>query len=121
MHRSARAADPFWQRMAETSVRRRADGTLTLHYDPRIIDMLTVAPADLVLWDRFDRITVPTHVLGGTQSDILLPEILDRMQKSGPRPAATMFDDCGHAPSLARPGEADMVDGLIRGLSRAFP
>lgn len=99
------ADDSYWQRMARTSLRRCADGRLTLHYDPAILQQFIESPHEMTAWDRWTRITIPTHIFGGAQSDLLTPGILDRMRRSGPKPASTLLKDCGHAPSLSRPSD----------------
>lgn len=113
------ADDDFWRRMAETSVRRRDDGLFTLHYDPRIVDMMTVNRAQLDSWSQYERCAVPVHVLQGAQSDILTGDILERMRATGPRPGVTVFPDAGHAPSLTRPEDAALVRRLIAELGGA--
>lgn len=97
------AAEDFWQRMARTSLRRRQDGRLTLHYDPHITTQFTASAHELCTWDRWARISTPVHLLRGAQSDLLLPAATQRMTETGPRPALSTFADCGHAPSLSRP------------------
>lgn len=95
------ASDAFWDRMTETSLRRRDDGFFTLHYDPQIVPMLTHHSDQLDNWALWDRITLPTLVIKGSQSDILTDEILNRMRNSGPHPSVAIHNDCGHAPSLS--------------------
>lgn len=112
------AAPPFWRRMARTSARRRSDGMLTLHYDPRITIQFTASPDELKTWDRFDRITLPCHVLRGVTSDILPPAIAERMGRTGPRPAVTEFP-CGHAPNLSTPDDIALVRSLLHELRNA--
>jgi pimeloyl-ACP methyl ester carboxylesterase len=97
------AEDDFWQRMAETSVRRRDDGSLTLHYDPRIVRQFEVHPEDFFTWDRYETISTPMHLFRGAKSDLLTDEIATRMKCCGPKPGITLFEDCGHAPSLSNP------------------
>lgn len=106
------ASDAFWRRMARSSVRRRRDGRLTLHYDPRITVQFTASPAELTTWDRYARITVPTHLFRGRDSDVLPAEIAQLMQRRGPRPEVTEFD-CGHAPTLSRPEDIALVRDLL--------
>lgn len=110
------ASDAFWRRMAEASVRRRADGRLTLHYDPRIIAVLDGDRASTNLWEVFDRITAPTHVVRGGQSDLLTAEIAEAMKARGPKPGVTVYDDCGHAPTLTRPADTEWIAGLLETL-----
>lgn len=111
------AEAPFWRRMARTSVRRLPDGRLTLHYDPQITVQFTASPEEMTTWDRYDRITVPCHLLRGRTSDILTPEIAARMQATGPRPGLTEFD-CGHAPNMSLPADTALVRAIFDDLRR---
>ena len=107
------AEDPFWQRMAECSVRRRDDGALTLHYDPAIIRQFETHPEDFTTWDRYETITTPCHLIWGRKSDLLTEEIVSRMRASGPKPELTVYDSCGHAPSLVSAAAiADVAETL---------
>lgn len=110
------AEDAFWQRMARTSVRRRGDGSLTTHYDPAITVQFTASAGELSSWDRYDRITLPTHVLRGAASDLLTAEIAARMAKTGPCPDVTVVADCGHAPALARTADHELIKRIIADL-----
>ena len=110
------ASDEFWWRMARTSVRRRANGRLTLHYDPRIAVQFSASQSELTSWDRWERIVVPTHVLRGATSDLLGTAVAQRMCETGPRPQITVVADCGHAPSLSRPDDIEAVRKILGGL-----
>ncbi|MBR9763324.1 MAG: alpha/beta hydrolase [Rhodobacteraceae bacterium] len=110
------ADDRFWRRMARSSVRRRANGMFTLHYDPRITIQFTASAEELTTWDRWARISLPVHVIRGAQSDLLTAEIAARMRQSGPRPGVTEMADCGHAPSLSRPEDIAMVRQVLADL-----
>lgn len=110
------APESFWERMTSSSLRRRADGRLTLHYDPKIIVQFDASASELTSWDAYNRITLPTHVIAGGKSDILTQPILQRMQSEGPRPKATVLEACGHAPSLARPQDAAKLRAIIADL-----
>ncbi|QPM88832.1 alpha/beta fold hydrolase [Pseudooceanicola algae] len=110
------ASDAFWRRMALTSTRRQADGSLTLHYDPAIIQQFTCWPEELTCWDRWERITTPCHLIRGADSDLLTPEIAARMTRSGPRPVLTEIPGCGHAPTLSRAEDI----ALLREILTAF-
>lgn len=112
------ASDAFWQRMARTSVRRCHTGAFTVHYDPKITIQFTASPQELTAWDRYARITTPTHVVYGQQSDLLTRDILDRMLGSGPKPDTTEFADCGHAPTMSRPADISRIRQVIADLAR---
>lgn len=111
------AAEEFWRRMTDTSVRRMGDGRLTLHYDPNMVDMLKAPAEALGSWTQYEGITTPTHVIRGASSDILPEALAERMSLSGPRPEITVFEDCGHAPSLSRPEDARLVRDILLGLT----
>ncbi|WP_255552446.1 alpha/beta fold hydrolase [Maritimibacter dapengensis] len=111
------ADDPFWARMAEASVRRCADGQLTLHYDPRIIDVLNADRESTDLWDIYDSLQVSTHVLRGRSSDLLTEDIASEMLTRGPRPEITVFDEAGHAPSLTRASDAALISNIVSQLA----
>ncbi len=113
------AADRFWARMAEASVRRRDDGALTLHYDPRIIAVLDRDRASMNLWAAYEAIQAPVHVLRGVTSDLLTADIAARMSTTGQTPEVTLFDDCGHAPTMTRPADIAMVRARLAQLLQA--
>lgn len=111
------AEAPFWQRMAETSLRRMDDGALTLHYDPAILAQFSL-PGEFDNWQGWERITMPCHLIWGRQSDLLLAPIVERMRTTGPRPGLTVYEDCGHAPSLSGPEAIAATRALLAGLAR---
>ncbi len=109
------APETFWRRLALSSVRRCDDGRITIHYDPRIVLQFSTSVDELTSWNRYARITTPTHVIWGLKSDILTQPIVDRMQAEGPRPEVTIVADCGHAPTLSRPED---IEGLRNTINR---
>lgn len=110
------ASDMFWQRMTRTSVRRRDDGSLTTHYDPKIITQFSASPDDFDNWQRFEHMTLPLHIIWGRQSDILIAEILERMRAIKPDLGVSVFDTFGHAPTLSRPDDITAVSSTIGAL-----
>jgi len=77
-------------RMAEHGLRRRADGLYELKMDPALRGAMSAAetPAEAeaherdmerVLWDALRKIPCPTLVVRGAASDILSPDVADRM------------------------------------------
>jgi pimeloyl-ACP methyl ester carboxylesterase len=90
--------DPQWADMARHSARTRADGRITLHFDPAMtIPLLASEPADTDMWFLWDAIRAPTLVVRGQTSDLLLPETFERM--SG-KAATHVVERAGHAPAL---------------------
>lgn len=93
--------DTEWRQMAETSVRRKDNGTLVAHYDPAVMAAFADAPAAVVeVWPLYDAITCPTLLLRGESSDLLEPEVAEAMTQRGPHCQLVTIPGCGHAPML---------------------
>lgn len=108
-------SDTEWRTMAITSARRLPDGSITPHYDPRIVDQFVHHSDDYVLWDDFDRIEAPMLVLRGAVSDLLPEETAARMAERGPRVTVMEVPGCGHAPALNVPRQINpIVEFLTR-------
>ena len=101
--------DAQWRHMVETSVRRLPSGKLTTHYDPAIVRQLFAHPDDYEQWPYWDRIDVPTMVLRGVDSDLLLPDIAEEMTRRGPKAEVVEIPGCGHAPALNVDAQIDLV------------
>jgi pimeloyl-ACP methyl ester carboxylesterase len=92
---------------------REREGRWWLHYDPAIAVPLHATLAadpqaaqqwardsETLLWGLFDRITAPTLLLRGADSDLLTVATVERMAARGPRPHCVSFPGVGHAPTL---------------------
>lgn len=101
--------DAFWRRMADTSARRTDAGRVTVHYDPEIVTQFTYHKADLDVWDAYDALEAKTLILRGEHSDVLSEGVAGRMLTRGPKPRLEIMPGCGHAPTLANPGEIAML------------
>jgi len=115
------ASESFWRRMARSSVRRNDEGHITIHYDPNIVMQFSHSAHELKSWDRYEKISLPMHVVWGKQSDILTAEIVARMQATGPKPDVSSFDNCGHAPTLSRPEDIKIVQAIFTELEQKVP
>lgn len=102
-------SDAQWRRMAETSVRRLPSGKITAHYDPAMVRQFIVHPDDYFMEDAYDTLEMPTLVLRGERSDLLLPETAQAMTQRGPRAELAVVSGCGHAPCLNVPDQIDIV------------
>ncbi len=108
-------ADHEWRHLAETNVvaaeeEGEEDGVLRLRYDPGIGAGFRARPAeDVDLWAVWDRVTVPSLVLRGADSGLLLPETAAEMGRRGPRAEVVEIAGCGHAPALMDPGQIALV------------
>ncbi len=94
--------DAQWRHMTETLSRRLPSGRFTTHYDPAIVRQLFAHPDDFEMWDAYDALDMPTLVLHGVESDLLLPEIAAEMTARGPKAEIAPIIGCGHAPGLVQ-------------------
>ena len=108
-------SDEQWRRLAETSVRRTAEGKVTPHYDPNMVMQFTNHPQDYDQWDAWDAIEVPTLCLRGETSDLLPPEVAEAMRSRGPRAVVVTIPGCGHAPALNVPDQFALVERFLNG------
>ncbi len=102
-------SDVQWRRMAETSARRLPNGRITAHYDPAMVRQFIVHPNDYDLWEAYDTLRMPTLVLRGESSDLLLPETAQAMTRRGPCAMLAEIPDCGHAPALNVPEQIETI------------
>jgi pimeloyl-ACP methyl ester carboxylesterase len=98
-----------WQHIVAYGHRRREDGTFGLAYDPAIAVNVKMAVQDWDLWTLWDRISVPTLVLRGAESDLLLPDTAEEMTRRGPRAKLVTWPGMGHAPALMAEDQIDVV------------
>ncbi|MBA2674334.1 alpha/beta hydrolase [Ramlibacter sp.] len=109
--------DAQWRRLAETSARRLPDGRVTPHYDPAMVRQFTDHPNDYDLWEHYDRLRIPVLVLRGAESDLVLPDATEEMQRRGPGTLGLLrvveVPGCGHAPALNVPAQLDLVTSFI--------
>lgn len=104
-----RLSDAEWRHLAETSARPAAGGRVALHYDPRLAGpVLAAEPADLDLGPLWARISLPTLLLRGAESD-LLPAPVARAMAERPGVQLAEIAGCGHAPALMDPDQIALV------------
>lgn len=106
-------SDAQWRRLTETSARRLPDGKLTPHYDPAMVRQFIVHPHDYALWDEYDALDMPTLVMRGIDSDLLLQETAEEMTRRGPRARLAVIPGCGHAPALNVPEQIELVRAFL--------
>ncbi len=100
--------DGQWATMARYSAVQGPDGW-RLHYDPAIaVPIRATEPADVDMTLYWNAVQVPTLVLRGAESDLLLPETAAQMAtKPGVR--VETIPNCGHAPALMDPAQVKLV------------
>jgi pimeloyl-ACP methyl ester carboxylesterase len=106
--------DAQWAHVTRTNVRQDAAGRWRLGYDPGIAVPFRVSPAPPDLWPLWDRVTCPTLVLRGAESDLLSAETAGAMAARGPRARVVEFAGVGHAPMLMDPVQIEAVAAFFR-------
>jgi pimeloyl-ACP methyl ester carboxylesterase len=104
-------SDAEWRFLTEVVVRGNPDGTLRLHYDPKLAEPFraNMPEKDLELWNLWDAIRCPTLVLHGAQSDLLARDTCDAMAQRGPRAKIVEIPGVGHAPTLMHEDQIRIV------------
>jgi len=106
-------SDAEWRFLTEVVVRRNADGSYRMHYDPRIGEPFRahMPENDLELWPIYEAVRCPTLVVRGALSDLLTRDTCERMAACGPKAKVIEVEGVGHAPTLMH---ADQI-GIVRG------
>jgi pimeloyl-ACP methyl ester carboxylesterase len=107
-----RLTDAQWAHLARHSAREMPDGHYTMHYDPEIGRAIRgFIPIDVDMSGWWRRVHVPVMAIRGSESDLLLPRTLDRMEREGAR--TIIVEGAGHAPALMdEPTIAEIRDFL---------
>jgi len=109
-------SDADWHHLAIHSARKRPDGSFGLAYDPGIGDAFHRGPVnDVDLWAQWDRITCPTLVIRGAQSDLLRASDAKAMTERGPRAKLLEVAEAGHAPALMAADQIAAVRAFLLG------
>jgi len=110
-------SDAEWSTLTEHVMRRQADGSYRLHYDPAIAAPFRAAKVDkdIELWPCYDAIQCPTLAIRGAQSDLLRRETLQEMAARGPRAKTVEIADVGHAPTLMHADQVAIVRDFLLG------
>ena len=100
--------DAQWEHLTFHNAKQSADGLWSMNYDPGIAVPFQKEPhTDIDLWPVYERITCPTLLLRGADSDLLLRDTAQAMTQRGPKATLVEFAGVGHAPML-------MADDQIR-------
>jgi pimeloyl-ACP methyl ester carboxylesterase len=103
-----------WQQIGMPCARTLPDGTVTLHYDPRIAEPIAAAePKDANLWPISGAITQPILAIRGVDSDLLLPDTLAQMAQMGAQ--TYVVEGAGHAPALMDDASIERIRQFLRG------
>jgi pimeloyl-ACP methyl ester carboxylesterase len=110
--------DAEWRVLTENYVRKNAEGSYRLHYDPRLGEPFRahLPEKDLEFWEVYDAIRCPTLVIRGAESDLLTRATCEQMMARGPKAARVEIAGVGHAPTLMHDEQIDIVrDFLVAG------
>lgn len=105
--------DSFWQRLVHTSCRRLPDGRWTMHYDPNIVSLSSKDAIGLNMWAAYDSLECRVLLLRGAESDVLPQATAQEMTRRGPQARLEVFPGCGHAPTLAVPGQLAVLRAFL--------
>ena len=105
--------DAEWRHLAETSWRRLPDGRVGLHYDPAMaVPWRATEIAEIDLRPVWARVSVPTLVIRGAESDLLPREIAQEMA-SAAHVRLAEIQGVGHAPALMATDQVKLVQGFL--------
>lgn len=110
-----------WRHVIDYTLVKEKEGVYTIAYDPNATyaivednphsDVPTEEDekGNVVFWKYWDKISCPTLVINGENSDILTPEIIKLMRSRGPKFDYYVVKEAGHAPSLMEPTQRQTV------------
>ncbi len=90
------------------------------HYDPaiavpiRAITPQMAAAGEALLWQAWDRISAPTLLLRGAESDLLTRDTALAMTQRGPRARLHELPGVGHAPTLVASDQRSLVREFLQ-------
>jgi pimeloyl-ACP methyl ester carboxylesterase len=110
-------SDAEWRFLTEVVVRENPDGSLRMHYDPKLAEPFrkNMPEKDMELWALWDAIRCPTLVLRGAQSDLLTRETCAQMHGRGPKAKVVEIPGVGHAPTLMHADQIRIVEEFLLG------
>lgn len=89
------------------------------HYDPaiaqpfRLVTPEVAAAGEAGLWAAYDRLSCPTLLIRGAESDLLSRETALAMGQRGPRARLVELPGVGHAPTLVQPEQVALVRDFL--------
>lgn len=108
-------SDTVWENLTLHSVIQKPDGTYILAYDPKVTSgMHKLWFTGIHLWPVWNSIRCPVLTLRGATSDVLLPETVDQMRRSGPKTDVIEIPNCGHTPMLMTPEQINIISDWLQ-------
>jgi pimeloyl-ACP methyl ester carboxylesterase len=111
--------DAQWRHMAQHSAVKTEEGDYRQHYDPAIGRAFSwPLMVDIALWNVWEKVTCPTLILRGEDSDLLHASTVREMQKRGAAAKkgvvrAIEVRECGHAPALMSDAQISIVEEFL--------
>jgi pimeloyl-ACP methyl ester carboxylesterase len=116
--------EAFMQHLVRHAAVRQEDGSYRLRYDPSISrglpvhrdPELPIGPEFLRgidLWAVWDAVRCPVLVLRGEESEVLLQQTTQEMQRRKPNTKIVEFAGVGHAPALASHHQIEVVRDFL--------
>jgi len=108
-----------WLALTRPQLRPDGDGFKS-HYDPAIaVPFRQITPelaklGEAALWASYDRLSCPTLLIRGAQSDLLSPATAQAMTERGPKARLVQFEGVGHAPTLVQADQVQAVQEFLR-------
>ncbi len=107
-----------WLALTEPQLKREGDGFVP-RSDPQIaLPFKATTPAmaqagEALLWQAWDKLTLPTLLVRGADSDLLSPATAHAMTQRGPRARLVEFAGVGHAPMFVQPDQVAVVRDFL--------
>ncbi len=116
-----------WQKLTEHSLREESPGRFVTKLDQGIKStpsksqiawkiLLNPQKAlegtffDIDLWQIWRKVKCPVLLIHGTRSDLLLPDVIEKMQRLHPTMEVLEVPDAGHAPALQKEDQIQVID-----------
>lgn len=108
-------SDAFWLGFARKLFREEAPDCIVLDYDPAIARTVAPGSSDIVdLWPLFDALkAIPTLVVRGEITDILMASTLDEMRRRKPDLESVTAPHVGHAPFMTEPAAWEALGAFL--------
>lgn len=109
-----------WLALTRPQLQPAPEGGFMPHYDPAIgVAFRAMTPelaqvGEATLWAAYDRITCPTLLLRGADSDLVTAATAQAMTQRGPRAELIEVAGVGHAPTLIAPDQVACVVDFLR-------
>jgi pimeloyl-ACP methyl ester carboxylesterase len=111
--------DAQWRHLAEHSAVKSEEGDYRQHYDPAIARAFSwPLMVDVALWSVWDKVSCPTMILHGEDSDLLHASTVRDMMKRGAAAKEGLVRSVevrgvGHAPPLMNDAQISLVEDFL--------